>query len=277
MDYKIGFKVKPKEIRKNGVVIFTDGTNDLMPNELSCLAYGYMYEDGVCKAYTSSKITEKKQSSESTKKIGGTNIVKKSTNSQTIGKDNTIERSANSLIVGESNEIQSESNNTTVLGKMGKATHTGEFCIGGGGFNSEAGLLQYSVIQLSAKTTAASDTILYIDYDEDSTNQITLPANSVTTYEIFLSALCTGGTSGTAGDYEAYFFQGVVRTTNDGTMAHNAKIDRLLGRTGSLGTEVINTDTPYTLSVIVGGLANVDTQHHAVVKLHINKTNAVEI
>ena len=277
MDYKIGFKVKPKEIRKNGIVIFTDGTNDLMPNELSCVAYGYSYEDGICKAYTSSKITEKKQSSESTNTIGGTNTIKQSTNSQTIGKDNTIERSANSLIVGESNEIESESNNAVVLGKMGKATHTGEFCIGGGGFNSEAGLLQYSVIQLSGKTTAASDTRLYIDSDVDSTNQITLPANSVTTYEIFLSALCTGGESGTAGDYEAYFFQGVVRTTNDGTMAHNAKIDRLLGRTGNLGTEVIDTSSAYTLSVIVGGLANVNTQHHAVVKLHINKTNAVEI
>jgi hypothetical protein len=277
MDYKKGFKVKPKEIRKNGIVIFTDGTNDVMTNEMTCLAYGYKYEDGVCRAFIPSKITEKKQSSESTNKIGGTNTIKQSTNSQTIGKNNTIERSANSLVVGESNEIESDANNAVVFGKMGKATHTGEFCIGGGGFNSEVGLLQYSIIQLSSKTTGAVATTLYVDSDDTLDEQITLPANSVTTYEIFFSALCTGGTSGTAGNYEAFVFQGVIRTTNDGTMTHDAAIDRSLGSTGSLGTEVIDTSTAYTLSIIVGGLANVNTQYHAVAKLHINKTNAVEI
>ena len=60
-------------------------------------------------------------------------------------------------------------------------------------------------------------------------------------------------------------------------MAHNHKIDRLLGRTGSLGTQDIDTSTAYTLSVQVTGLANHNIQYHAVAKLNINKTNAVEI
>lgn len=276
MDYKKGFKIKPKEIRKNGVVIFTDGTNDSMPNEMSCLAYGYKYEDGVCRAFIPSKITEKKQSSESTNKIGGTNTIKQSTNSQTIGKNNTIERSANSLVVGEANEIESDSNNAVVFGKMGKATHTGEFCIGGGGFNSEAGLLQYSVLQVSNKTTAATDVSLYIDSDDDIDKEIQLPANSVTTYEIWLSGLVTGGSSGTPGDYETYEYHGTMRTDNAGAITHNAKISRLLGRTGSLGTKSIDISVAYTLRLQITGQANVNTAWHAVVKLHTNKTNAVE-
>ena len=155
---------------------------------------------------------------------------------------------------------------------MGKVTHDSEFCIGGGGFNSEAGLLQYSVLQVSGKTTDATDVDLYI---EGAANEILLPANSVTTYEIWLSGLVTGGSSGTAGDYETYEYHGTIRCGNTGTLTHNAKISRLLGRTGSLGTKTIDTATAYTLKIQITGQANVNTSWHAVVKLHTNKTNAV--
>ena len=58
-------------------------------------------------------------------------------------------------------------------------------------------------------------------------------------------------------------------------MTHNAKISRLLGRTGSLGTQTIDTSTAYTLKIQIAGQNNVNCQWHAVVKLHINQTNAV--
>ena len=58
-------------------------------------------------------------------------------------------------------------------------------------------------------------------------------------------------------------------------MTHNAKISRLLGRTGSLGTQTIDTSTAYTLKIQIAGQNNVNCSWHAVVKLHINKTNAV--
>ena len=35
MEYKKGHKIKPKEILDNGVVVFTDGTNDVSPNQVS--------------------------------------------------------------------------------------------------------------------------------------------------------------------------------------------------------------------------------------------------
>jgi hypothetical protein len=54
MDYKRGFNIKPKEITGIGEVIFTDGTNDVVPNQLSCEAYGYTYnaDTGTCVKHT---------------------------------------------------------------------------------------------------------------------------------------------------------------------------------------------------------------------------------
>ena len=115
---------------------------------------------------------------------------------------------------------------------------------------------------------------MYIEGNDVLQNEILLPANSVTTYEIWLSGLVTGGSSGTPGDYETYEYHGTIRCGNTGTLTHNAKIARLLGRTGSLGTKTIDTATAFTLKVQIAGQNNVNTSWHAVVKLHINKTNA---
>jgi len=285
MEYKKGYKIKPYEIKIDGSVRFTDGTyNNLFANQKTCEDYGYRYDksSGTCLAYNyTTQVKKEIQNKSSSQLIGTKHTTQEGTLDTLISGNNneTKGNNSNCFISGDQNKVERDINNATVLGKMGKANHEGEVVIAGGGFNSEAGLLQMSVIQLSRRTTDATEVVLYVDGDADEDNdaQILLPANSVVTYEIWLSALVTGGSSGTAGDYEAYVFLGVIRTTNDGTMAHNAKIDRLLGRTGSLGTQTIETDTPYTLKLQVSGLANVNIQYHAVAKLHINKTNAVEI
>ena len=279
MKFKKGFKIKPKEIQQTGRVIFTDGTNDVNPNQISCEAYGYKYDvqKGICISYIKNNHLESRLFNEANKKQGDSNAVRNGVqNTIVTGQNNeAIGNNTNCLIVGNNNKIQNDNNNSLVIGKMGKVTHDSEFCIGGGGFNSEAGLLQYSVLQVSGKTTSTSDVDLYIEGDDAKANEILLPANSVTTYEIWLSGLVTGGSSGTPGNYETYEYHGTIRTANDGTMTHNAKISRLLGRTGSLGTQTIDTSTAYTLKIQIAGQANVNCSWHAVVKLHINKTNAV--
>ena len=110
MDYKIGYKTKPKEIRKNGIVIFTDGTNDILPNETTCLAYGYKYNDGICRAYTPTMVTEQKKSSEGTSTLGGSNQTTKSHNTQIVGEGNDVNEVTNSFVVGEENVIEKNSN-----------------------------------------------------------------------------------------------------------------------------------------------------------------------
>ena len=40
MDYKKGYNIKPKEVLRTGEILFTDGTNDVIPNQAACEAYG---------------------------------------------------------------------------------------------------------------------------------------------------------------------------------------------------------------------------------------------
>jgi len=279
MNFKKGFKIKPAYIQTDGAVLFTDGTNEQEPNQKACEAYGYKYDTttGTCKSFVFNTDLDYHINNFSNKSLGEQNkFTQGTTNTQLFGSQNKTEgNNINCLVSGNNNVIQNDIKNVTVLGKHGKATHNSEFCIGGGGFNSEAGLLQYSVLQVSGKTTSTAGVDLYIEGDDVRSNEILLPANSVTTYEIWLSGLVTGGSSGTPGNYETYEYHGTIRTANDGTMTHNAKISRLLGRTGSLGTQTIDTSTAYTLKIQIAGQNNVNCSWHAVVKLHTNKTNAV--
>ena len=283
MEYKKGFKTKPYQIQVDGSVRFTDGTtNNLFANQITCEAYGYKYDvtSGVCRAYDVQYFNlQEIEKKSNTQLVGNKHKINEGTLDTLVSgiKNETLGNNGNCFISGEENVIDRDINNATVLGKMGKATHEGEVVMSGGGFNSEAGLLQYSILQVSNKTTTATEDgiVLYIDNDSNK-GQITLPANSITTYEIWLSGLVTGG-DGTAGDYETYEYHGALRTKNDGTITHNAKISRLLGRTGSLGAKTIDTSTAYTLSINVVGLSSTNISWHAVVKLHINKTNLVEI
>ena len=279
MEFKKDFKIKPKEVNLNGLVTFTDGTNDVVPNQLACEAYGYKYDTltGTCISFIPTSKLDNQLKEPSNTITGVTNKHEKGTSRSIInGTLNTTKGfNENCLVTGEKNEVQNNINNSLLVGKMGKVTHDSEFCVGGGGFNSEAGLTQYSVLQVSGKTTSTADVDLYIEGNDVLSNEILLPANSVTTYEIWLSGLVTGGSSGTPGDYETYEYHGTIRTADNGTMTHNAKISRLLGRTGSLGTKTIDTATAYTLKIQIAGQNNVNCQWHAVVKLHTNKTNAV--
>lgn len=279
MKFKKGFKIKPTHIQEDGAVLFTNGTTEVVPNQKACEAYGYKYDKrtGTCRLFVFNTGFDYHFDNLTNQSLGDQNRFTKGTiNTQILGNGN-ITRGSNSncLIAGQQNETQAGVVNSTVLGKHGKATHNSEFCIGGGGFDSEAGLLQYSVLQVSGKTTDNSDVDLYIQGDDTKQKEILLPANSVTTYEIWLSGLVTGGTSGTPGDYDSMEYHGTMRTGNTGTITHNAKITRQLGRTGSLGTKTIDTATAYTLKLQITGDRFVTVQWHAVVKLHINKTNEV--
>ena len=42
--YIKGFSVKPKRTTEVGNVIFTDGNNEITPNQVQCEAYGYTYD-----------------------------------------------------------------------------------------------------------------------------------------------------------------------------------------------------------------------------------------
>ena len=53
MEYKKVYKIKPEQVLPDGRVLFTNGTNTVIPNQVSCEAYGYKYnsKDGTCTAF----------------------------------------------------------------------------------------------------------------------------------------------------------------------------------------------------------------------------------
>ena len=159
-----GYSVKPAKINSFGVVSFTDGENELTPNQQQCQAYGYKYDTatGTCYAYKFSpkllrsfdNTTNVIKGSQNTTEIG-------TTNTHIMGDKNTVKgNSRNNIIVGSENEIVSGINNVTVLGSKGKAQRPGEFVLGGNG--RSLGSSQSSIIHLSNDTEDATPTSLLI-------------------------------------------------------------------------------------------------------------------
>jgi hypothetical protein len=201
MDYKKGFSVKPKDTNNLGYVTFTDGTNDLMPNQLQCEAYGYTYDTatGTCKAFNNSTILQPNFDNES-------NLIKGQQNTTTTGTRNTLIMgesnivngySRNNIIIGSNNEVASGVNNTTVLGSYGLAQRDGEIVIGGGAFEGAgAGYGQSSTMSLSGTTTDATQTNLFINNSSTNTIIARGSTSSFQGFEVNVIGVRTGGSAG---------------------------------------------------------------------------------
>ena len=114
MNYKKGHKIKPKETLINGVVVFTDGTNDVSPNQVSCEAYGYKWnrKNNTCYGFsTNSKI----------------NTLFKNTTNRRVGAENSIEgKSMHILINGNKNTT----NHSLFITGMKKSSFFAQFVDG---------------------------------------------------------------------------------------------------------------------------------------------------
>ena len=280
MEYKKGFKVKPKKIDSVGLVTFTDGTNDGLPNQQECEAYGYKYNsaEGTCRAFDFS--------SELAGLVKDTTTTIKGTNNKTergvydtliTGKDITAKGSnRNVFATGEAHEIQKGVNNATVLGKYAKSTHDGEVVIGANSFNFSTGEMQYSIVQLSNQT-AGNDKTLYIQGNTTDQNEINIPANSITMYEVIVQGLTTGGSAGTLGHWNNHKFVGSILSNGDGELTHTANSDGTIGSSGSTGTPSVVFDTNYIFGIHAAGVTNVNADWHAVVKLYTLRSNRITI
>ena len=166
--YLTGFDVKPTSISPTGIVTFTDGTEDVTPNQLECEAYGYTYDrnTGTCSTFTYNTNIDANIGNISNTIKGAQNTAETGTNNNLIlGESNTIRStSRNNLIVGTSNEVSNNINNATVLGNYGIAERDGEVVIGGGGFSGAGkGYAQNSVVTLTGVTTDATATKLFVN------------------------------------------------------------------------------------------------------------------
>jgi len=198
--YLKGYDVKPSSTSEIGVVTFTDGTNDIIPNQQQCEAYGYTYDkaSGTCSTFRYNTNLNRSFSNESNKVQGANNTTETGTNNTLIiGQNNTVKgMSRNNIIVGNENEIANGVNNASVFGNYGIAERDGEVVIGGGGFSGAGvGKAQSSIITLTGTTTDASATNLFVNGDASTTIIAWSSTTSFQGFEATVIGVRTGGSA----------------------------------------------------------------------------------
>ena len=198
--YLIGFDVKPLLTTSSGVVTFTDGTNEIIPNQLQCEAYGYTYDkaSGTCSIFRFNTNLNRSFSNISNKLQGAGNTTETGTsNTYIIGENNIVKGlSRNNIVVGNQNEIANGVNNASVFGNYGLAERDGELVIGGGGFSGAGkGYAQSSIITLTGTTTNASATNLFVNGDSSTTIIARSSTSSFQGFEATVIGVRTGGSA----------------------------------------------------------------------------------
>ena len=198
--YLKGYDVKPYYATSVGEVVFTDGTNNLLPNQQQCEAYGYNYDkdSGTCTAFTYSPNINLTTNSENNTVKGANNVTRTGTNNTLIiGQNNTVKGlSRNNIIVGNENEIANGVNNASVFGNYGIAERDGEVVLGGGGFSGAGvGKAQSSTITLTGTTTNASATNLFVNGDASNTIIARSSTSSFQGFEATVMGVRTGGSA----------------------------------------------------------------------------------
>jgi len=287
--YITGFNVKPKKISSLGVVTFTDGTNDITPNQLQCETYGYTYNiaTGTCSAFRYNPNLDINFNNQSSTIRGDQNTTETGTqNTLIMGQDNSVRGlSRNNLIVGSLNEISNGLNNSTVLGVNAKTSAQAEFAIGGGkgslSDSTDAATFvsrrKTSVIELSGVTIDNTATNLTVQGGDSFIN---VENNSIIGYDIYITRLELGGSSGTAGNYSYRNIRGAVKINQVGVMSFVVGFSRNIAKVGQNGTCIMADSTTggvASISVNVQDRNNVQNLWSASVTLHevVTTTNFV--
>ena len=233
--YIKGFEVKPTRTTELGTVIFTDGTNEVTPNQLQCEAYGYTYDkaSGTCSTFRYNTNLNRAFSNLNNVIKGSGNSTQTGTNNTLVmGESNTVAGlSRNNLIIGSNNEIANGVNNATVVGNYGLAERDGEFVVGGGGFSGVGkGYAQSSTLSLTGVTRNATPLNLSVNGDAATT----IIARGTTTgsfqsFEANVMGVRTGGSAGSGAVNDRIFLRatGIVYL-----MAASQSVETL----GSFGT-----------------------------------------
>jgi hypothetical protein len=274
MEYKKGHKIKPKETLTNGVVIFTDGTNDVSPNQISCEAYGYKWNraNNTCYGFSSNFKIHKLFKNTTNRIIGAENVTERATGNTFINgnKNRTKGNNRNLLICGESHQVESGISNASVIGgKMAKVLRQGEVVIGGGSL--VAGYSQMSFLQLEGRTSDNTQTALGIQGISTET-EIILQPNSITGFEVYLTRLETGGESGTAGNYSYRSLRFAVKVNNAGTATISAITVKNIAKIGVNGSYFIVASSN-SITIEIQDRNNVNNSWHACLYMHEIATN----
>ena len=285
MEYLTGYTIKPYAITPLGQVFFTDGTNTMQPNQQTCEAYGYTYDEasGTCMAFRFNTNLERNISNINNKNNGAGNTTELGSNTiQVNGTLNTLKGFNNNCFInGAANEIANGVDNATVLGSGGKASTSGEFAIGGGlraGLSEEPDTYsdrKVSVVNLTGVTEDNTATKLTVN--GEGSNYINVNLNSIVGFEIYITRFENGGgSSGVAGNYSYRNIKGVVRVDNAGAMLFIVGMTRNIAKYDSGGGAGVNgtaamislATTPPKITIQVSDRNNVTNIWSATVTLH---------
>ena len=211
--YLIGFNVKPTAISGIGEVTFTDGTNDVTPNQLQCEAYGYTYNKatGTCSAFRYNTNINRAVANENNRTYGAGNSTQTGTNNTLImGVNNTVRGfSRNSIITGNDNQITNGINNASVSGTLGEATATNSIVLGGNAPDDALGERQAIHLMYGKQTTDNSTIDAFLNNTTDS--YFVVPENTAIYFQSESLAVRVGGTAtGSVGDFKSWVERGVV-------------------------------------------------------------------
>ena len=275
MEFKNGYSIKPKYVTSVGEVIFTDGTNEVRANQITCEDYGYIYNasTGTCSSFrynTKINITSN----------NAHNIIKGSLNTTNLGTENSFILGVNNtssgnnqniLISGTKNEIDNGLNNTSIIGgSLGVAKNQGEVVIAGNGFNEQVGLSQQSFVQQSNKTLDATETALLTQYLP--LTYIQKVKNSVIGFEANIIGINYGG-EGEVGEYGYVQLTGAVKFTNGLASTYHQTSTNIVtaGQSGMNISAEMKDVTATSFGVHVTGIAGTRIQWTASIKLWQNQ------
>ncbi|GAG00737.1 unnamed protein product, partial [marine sediment metagenome] len=254
-------------------------------------AYGYKYNlaTGTCSAFTTNfnivgSVTERNKIN-----LGTNNEIPANTqNNFVIGTNNLQDGfNNNTFILGNEHEIEAKIKNASILGgSRATVNRQSEVAIGGGQraisdstnavtFNSKR---KTSTLELSCVTIDNTATNMTIQGDGESF--INVENNSIIGYDIYITRLELGGTSGTAGNYSYRNIRGAVKINQTGVMSFIVGFSRNIAKVGVNGTCIMADSTTGgvpSISVNVQDRNNVHNLWSANVVLHevISETNIV--
>jgi len=228
--YLSGFTVKPKSTSNLGVVTFTDGTNEITPNQLQCEAYGYTYDraSGTCRVFRYNTNLNRNFANENNKTYGVGNSTETGTNNTLVmGENNTVKGlSRNNIIIGNQNEIADSVNNANIFGTLGNATAPNSIVLGGNATGDLLGERQGIQLIYGRQTTDNSTQSSYLNNVTGSF--FTVPDNTIIYFHAETIAVRTGGSSGhgAVGDYGSWVERGVV-INKSGTLSIQRERDTI--------------------------------------------------
>ena len=278
--YFNGYSIKPKTVSATGTVTFTDGTNDIIPNQQQCEAYGYTYDKvtGTCTAFQYNNNLGRSINNENNNVQGNENVVESGTNNTYImGENNTVRGlSRNNIIAGVNNEINNTINNASVFGVGGNAVISNAMIFGGNNQDDRAGTRQTITLMYGGQTT--NNSTVDINPNNGGSVEFFVPQiNRVYYFQSETLAVRVGGTSGSGavGDFKAWVERGVVKCNAVGTLS----IDRSRTSPADSGTTTgwspINAVSGSNFRQTVKGANNMTIEWVSTIRFMQLFTNAI--